>query len=545
MFVDKYKPTNQKALFHKDIVSHIRKWLSGLEDLKLVKKILYLHGPSSSGKTTTTNILLKGYNVIEIDSLDIKSEKMEEILQQIINFRDLTLHNIDKWNKNTKQKFNIILLDNVDSADKNAITFIETIYNKLQKNIPVICIGSNTKCKDTFLELENSSLITFNKPSLLELVKLGCEINDLENLNLSKDEIKKIINFVDFDIRQLLHILENRKYNTKQNIDEFINSLQLKNQDIDLLDKLSYLTKSQVPFDLIDSFTLCTSEPITISNSLFQNYNNLYSDENDTDGLKSLSIATSVLDNISWSNQLYNGIYENQLWELYDVFTMTSCVIPSYHIKQREEKLNDVNSKILPYRDVSYNFLNSYNEIRALSFDSMWFGQAKNNNMFNNIDSLPSFKISEMLQKCINELCDYFDKNKKKKNTTKQEKIDMCKNLTGEREIYILNYIISVIFSYKLFEVNDDNILIKTEFYSDDINVINNLDKIDIRITKRFINIFSLENTNKLIKSHIELIIKYKLFYEILDYLKSNSNTRKPKTQIESLTQELSDVWNI
>lgn len=546
MFIDKYRPTNQKSLFHKDIVSHIRKWLISLEDMKSVQKILYLHGPMSCGKTTTVKILLKGYNVIEIDPFDIKSDSMDEILQQIINFRDLTLQNIDKWNnKSHKNKFNIIMIDNTDTSDKNVISFIDTIFKKLEKNIPIICIGNNIKTKELFSNIENCLSLTFNKPSLLELTKLACEINESEKLKMSKDEIKSIIKFVDFDLRQLLHVLQNRKYNPTQNIQEFIETLQKKNQDIDLIDKMSYLTDSKYLFNMDQTFTLSTSEPITISNAIFQNYNNLYLDENKDDILESLEISTAVLDSISWSNQLYNGIYENQLWELYDVFTMTSCVIPSYHIRNRNKELFDINSKLLPYRDVSYNFLNSYNEIKQLSIESMNFNQTIQDNLFSSMDSVSFFKISEIFQICINELCDYFDKNKRKKNTTKQEKIELCKNLAESRERKMLEFIVLVIFNYKLFEVNDDNILIKKDFYSVDENIINNLDKIDIRITKRFINIFSLENTNKIIKSHLESIIKYKLFYKIVEYLDINSEKTKPKTQIEQLTQDLSDLWNI
>ena len=543
LYENKYKPTTQKSLFNKNVVVYIKKWLSNLEsytELDNVKQILFLHGPVACGKSVTIDLILKSYNIIDIDPLEIRiSDKIEDILQGIVGFKDITLNNIEKWNhKNKRDKYNIVLIDNVELCDKNIVSFIETVYNKANINVPIICIGNNTKSKELFSDFKNCSSISFEKPSLLELVKLTSEINTNEKLNLSKDNIKTIIEFTQFDIRQLFHTIEQWKH-SRETFENFLSNLQVKHIDTDLIDKVQYMTDSSQKFDIRKTFNMSTSEPITISNSLFQNYNNIYTEPHENE----LDIAVSVLDNISWSNMLYNDIYENQLWELYDVYTMASCVIPSHSIKQNKQKITNIPEKILPYRDVSHNFLNSYGDIKELVINSA-LKKSGSSQLFINNEWLSFFNLSKMFQTSINDVCEYFDKNKKKKNTSKQEKLELCKSITGGQEKISIDFIINNVYIYNLFEVNLD-IMSKKELYYNEENIIKNLNKIDLRILKRFINIFSIADNSKILKSHIEMTIQYKLFIKLIDDIKIQSKNIKPQTQIENLTQELSDVWNL
>ena len=77
MIAERYKPTTQKSLFHKDIVNHIRKWIKMIEDYaddsRSVKQILFLYGPIGCSKTVTVECLFKGYNLINVDSDNIRS----------------------------------------------------------------------------------------------------------------------------------------------------------------------------------------------------------------------------------------------------------------------------------------------------------------------------------------------------------------------------------------------------------------------------------------------------------------------------------------
>ena len=183
MIAQKYKPTTQKALFHKDIVNHIRKWIKNVEDYaddsKPVQQILFLYGPMGCSKTVTVECLFKGYNLYEIDTDTIKSnDKLVETIQGLVHFREKTLANIDKWNqKSRKDKSNMILVDNLELCDKNIEMFFDLIHNKHNINVPVILISNNIKYKDIFANKNKCTLIEFKHPSLLELTKFVIDIN--------------------------------------------------------------------------------------------------------------------------------------------------------------------------------------------------------------------------------------------------------------------------------------------------------------------------------------------------------------------------------
>ena len=71
LFATKYKPTNQKLLFNQECVKQIKNWIKNLQND--FKKVLYLHGTSSScGKKTTLSLLFKNYNIIYIDSDELR-----------------------------------------------------------------------------------------------------------------------------------------------------------------------------------------------------------------------------------------------------------------------------------------------------------------------------------------------------------------------------------------------------------------------------------------------------------------------------------------
>ena len=182
MIAAKYKPTTQKALFHKDVVNHIKKWIRMIEkdakeDLD-VKHILFIHGPIGSSKTVTVECLFKGYNLIDIDSDHLRSaEKITETISGIVGFREVTLANIEKWNhKNRKDKSNILFVDNLELCDRGIENFIETLYNKYNINIPVILVCNSSKYKEIFINYQNCTFLEFKRPSLLELTKLSNEI---------------------------------------------------------------------------------------------------------------------------------------------------------------------------------------------------------------------------------------------------------------------------------------------------------------------------------------------------------------------------------
>jgi hypothetical protein len=612
--ITKYSPNTQKELFHKDICAHIRKWIVNLnnDDILDKKKILFIYGPIGCGKSATIDILFKGFSLILIDSNELRLEKSSGIINSIVGFNDITLSNIEKWNhSNKKQKQNIVLIDNIELCEKNIVSFIDNIHNKYKINVPIVLICNNQKYKDLFLMNKNQTFIEFSKPSLLELTKLIININEIEKLKLTKSQIIKLIEISLYDIRQIFYLLEQWKINP-HNFDTFLEIAGTKHTDIDLSDKLIYLTDNYKTFDLNYSFLLSASEPSVISNGIFQNYidiiqfykekeseNEQEIKEKPIEHDSGLETSLNILDNISNSNIFYSKIMEEQYWELYEDYTMYSCVIPSYYIKNISNYTNSLNEKELYYKmnsfkDVSYNYMNSFEEVKKISFENFISNKINYSNIKHTDFFTGSFEFFYyFINMCITNIKiinNYFESNKKGKNTSKNEKIDLCKNITG-KEKETLDSLVQNIYDYKIFEVSIDDILLnkkkylqKTSKKEKDNNekdnteknkkenknekdnnekdkntikkskkekyekfgeelIIEDVDKIDLRVFKRLLNIFTFFESSKVLKSHVEMAIKYKLFHLLLNEI-DEKNTIYKQNDIDSLIVELSDILN-
>jgi hypothetical protein len=595
LFAQKYKPNTQKSLFHKDIVSHIRKWIKMLEELsefnKSVKQILFIYGPIGCAKSVTIECLFKAYNLIEIESDNIRlSDKTTDIIDLILNFNDLTLINIEKINhKNKKDKKNILLIDNIESCEKSLENFIQMIHVKYNKNIPIILISNNKRFGDFFTNYSNCNNIEFKKPSLLELTKLTNDINKQESLHLSKEDIKLLIDKSQFDIRQLLFILEQWTYGNSIQINSenkitftgFIESIRLKDQDLDLYDKLMYLFENNNKYNLKKTLQISSSEPQIISNSIYQNYISIYTNNKNSelspiDNLKVLENYSKIMDSISLSNTIHNEIYENQNWDLYNNYTFSSCIEPYYYLKSNLNILskyintNNLSNSLTQFKDVSYNFTKSYEEVKKICKLNQYDVFLNFKHAYNNSYLITNFEscviLVNIIIMSIKNLNEYFDNNKKGKNTTKKEKLFLCNNITKDPVKKSLEIIVNNIYYYKLFEIDLNQFIINKSKYINDkcthdtctnVKCINNkcinddiikenINQIDLRVFKRLLNIFTFDDSNKLFKSNIEISIQYKLLQLLVnDFNKETPCSKIIENNINHLTVNLEDIWNL
>jgi len=564
MLLQKYKPTTQKSLFHKDIVNHIIKWIKHIKELietkQNVKKILFLYGPIGCGKSVTVDILFKTFQLIHINSDYIRTtDKMNDVIGSVVSAKTFTLNNLDKLNTANviKIKPNIVFVDNIELCDKSIQTFIDLVHVKNNINVPIIIISNNHKYKELFTDT-NCTFIEFKKPSLLEMTKLAMEINQNEKLNLSKENLKTVIERTESDIRQLIFLLEQLRLKLRGNnieninLDDFFNSIQTKMTDIDLVDKIEYLLDSKQNYDLEYSFNISCSEPQTISSSIYQNY---------LQNLTSIDDCINIIDDLSYSSNINHHIFDKQLWELYDNYTMQSCVFPSFSIKTNNtNNTNNTNTtinnlNIQPFKDISYNFLNSYQEVKRIHQDNFVLFNKKiyNKDAFKKtvykthtiLEPKTCFHLANILIKSIDIINNYFDTHKKGKNTTKKEKFDLCENITGKPEENNLNYIIDLIYSYKIFEVDLDWIILHKKSLDNDDNLKNNVGKIDLRVFKRLLNIFTINDNQKILKSHTENAIQYKILQIILSEINETTGITLTENYIDNLTVNLDQIWNL
>jgi hypothetical protein len=542
-----YKPNTQKSLFHKDLVNHIRKWIINLEqcvELKqTAKHILFLSGPIGSGKSVCVDVLFKNFELINVDSDNIRSiDKINEILQLVVGFNTMTLTNIEKWNhKNKKDKSNIVLVDNIELCEKTIQSFVDNIHVKHNINVPIILISNNVKYKDIFSSYANCTFIDFKTPSLLEMTKLTNDINKDEKLELTKDMIKELVTKSQFDTRQLLFLLEQWNLSKSGNFQSFITSIDIKFTDQDLSDKLENIFNSKKTFDLENSFIMSCSDPQVVSHSIYQNYINI-----DLDSSHSIHDSFNIIEEISLSNIIHNQIYENQNWELYNDYAFQSCVMPSYYINKAKIKKPN---KFSPFKDVSYNFINSFDEVKKVCQSNELSNKLNvnhNNTKTNTISDYKScFLLTQIFINCLNHLNSYFDTNKKGKNTTKKEKLDLCNNIKDGLAKTSMDFLVDNIYNYKLFEIDIDDFIINRSKYINDDYIKDNISKIDLRIFKRLLNIFTFDDSNKSFKSHTETSIKYKILHKLINEFNNYHSDTKDINTIDNLMENLDDIWNL
>jgi len=531
--LDKYHPTSQKSLFHNNVVSHIRKWiavvLDSIENRRDARKVLLIYGPSGCGKTTTVDVLLKAFNVIKIDPSEIKGSKVDDIINGTLKdgySKILTF-------KTSKPKPNIVFMDGIETSDCNLGDFISRCF-KLYNIAFVMTATAHSQRPPSVYNIENVKLIELKVPSMLELVRLGTEISDKENLGLSPRHLERIVNLSEGDVRQFLYIINQWKIRPS-NIEEFLKCVGTATRDVDLSTKMQRLTSSD-PYDFTAAYQLCISDTALISNQMFQNY---VSADTSIENLK------TIADCYSTSNLVHSKLFDDQMWELYDSYIVSSCVTPSFLIKSNRIEM----MSIVPFKDVSSNFANSLRDIRDIcskNFQNKLLHNSdiRGHSLHTSHDTDTSFILTKLLLHHCTIISEYYNKNKKGQNTSKLEKIALCEAISNDPLAEnSLHYVVDIVVEYRLFEIDLQKIVSshKDSHYPDKF-VFDNVEKVELRTMKRFMNIHNLGSTVN-IKSNVEMAIKYNVMRRVVSHLEAtNINLTN---RVENLIVDLCDVWTL
>jgi hypothetical protein len=151
------------------------------------------------------------------------------------------------------------------------------------------------------------------------------------------------------------------------------------------------------------------------------------------------------------------------------------------------------------------------------------------------------FYMNKILHFHIQCVSNYFEKSKKGKNTRKKEKIDMCKSIHDTQVQDALTFIVETTYAYHLYEVKNINVLYDAKNNNDNF-VVENVNIIDIRMLKRFLNIFSIKKSN-IMKSHVEVSIKFSLFHLLLEKVLQRKQLKIVK--MDNLVEDLENIWKL
>jgi hypothetical protein len=107
-----------------------------------------------------------------------------------------------------------------------------------------------------------------------------------------------------------------------------------------------------------------------------------------------------------------------------------------------------------------------------------------------------------------------------------------------------LDILVNIVYEYKLFEIDVDDFLANRKKYIDDEILKQNIQKIDLKVFKRLLNIFTMNDKHKCFKSNIETSIQYKILGILVkNYIDEPSKISYDINNI--LTEDLNKIWNL
>jgi hypothetical protein len=566
-----YKPQNQKSLFNQTCVSEIKKFIKELTSQNH-KKILFLNGPTGCGKKVTMSILFKNYNLIHIDADNIRFlENISDIINGISSFGSQNLSQFEK--KPTKSHIgNILVLNNIQHCEKTLLPFLDTLYIKYNRNIPIILVCNKQQIRQRFKSEFSTTFIDFLQPTNEELKELINMVNVSHKLKLSKESIQKIIETSMYDIHQVFHILEYLQLNkhpdvvractrqdpdvvracTSQGVNDDINiitNLQ-KDHDVDLHNKMEYLFDFTKEFNFQKVDELTQADSSVISNTIFQNYTKLINEFNNTvpDLVRVRDMEMLADISNSLCNDLNDVVFDLQnhsdTINYNSYYNIINCVEPIYKLHENkrnvhllEENVHSVKNEkqivIENFKNYNYNNINSFEELKTLTFNSsnnihgdkdgnkILFLHHNKNDLWILINTFTQVIIN------INKTLET-----KKRNIKLEENINIIKKDKNALEQVTL--IVDTIWDYTLFETNEN--INKIKYNLDEITI-------DIKIFKKYINIFTFQNNSKVMKLSTENVIKHFLKEKIV-HLQNERIGNNKMSEIDKLTYDLSDIWS-
>jgi len=309
-------------------VNHFKLILQDFQQNKYeltTKKGIYVHGDPGSGKTKfVTNILKElGYDIIKYDAGDIRNTSVIE---------DITRHNMsDKnimslFNKNVK-KIAIIMdeIDGMNNGDKGGInTLIKLIRPKKTKKQkmeeitmnPIICIGNyhvDKKIKELIKVCNTIELKTPTNSQISEIILYQFP-------DISKEIEKKIIEFVQGDLRKLTNILNIYQKNKPLLINYMnTNIFQMKTYNEDTKKIMQKLLFKSYPFE--EHNIIMNETDRTIVGLLW--HENIIDSFAKMDKSISLPFYLKQLDNICFADYMDRITFQKQIWQFNE---MTSLI---------------------------------------------------------------------------------------------------------------------------------------------------------------------------------------------------------------------------
>ncbi|HXW94144.1 MAG TPA: AAA family ATPase [Nitrososphaerales archaeon] len=199
MWSEKYRPSSLEEMVgnregRSKFQLWLRKWRPG-------SKAILLVGPPGTGKTTTVHLVAKemGLQLVELNASDSRtkerlSKKVGEAIASTSLFGGVSL----------------IFLDEVDGlagrADYGAVDFIKEAVKKSES--PVVMAANDPESEEVKKLGSVTSRIEFHRPETSGVVSRLEEISQREGLSISRDQMIKVAEAANGDLRAAINFLQ-------------------------------------------------------------------------------------------------------------------------------------------------------------------------------------------------------------------------------------------------------------------------------------------------------------------------------------------------
>ncbi|KAJ8750256.1 hypothetical protein K2173_014171 [Erythroxylum novogranatense] len=369
-WTEKYRPKSPTDIVgNQSVVNQLHNWLKTWHAQFLeggnkgkgkkqndpnAKKAVLLSGTPGIGKTTSAKLVAQmlGFQAIEVNASDSRGKADAKIyrgiggsnancIKELVSNEALGV-DMDR----SKHPKTVLIMDEVDgmsAGDRGGVA--DLIASIKISKVPIICICNDRYSQKLKSLLNYCLLLNFRKPTKQQMAKRLMQVAKAEGLQANEIALEELAERVNGDMRMAINQLQYMslsmsiiKYDDVRQ--RLLNSA--KDEDISpftAVDKLFGFGGGKLRMD--ERIDLSMSDPDLVPLIVQENYINYRpcSVSKDDDGLKRMRLVARAAESIADGDIINVQIRRNRQWQLSQISSLSSCIIPAALMHGQRETL--------------------------------------------------------------------------------------------------------------------------------------------------------------------------------------------------------------
>lgn len=349
LLTDKYKPQGlHEIIGNKTQIAVMDKWLSDFSNKKKesrVKNGLLISGPPGIGKTSCAHVLLKKHNyvAIEFNASEVRSKNtVAEKLDRIMNGSNI----LSMFNDTRKLGIIMDEIDGCGTGDRGGVCEVIKYINPLKKkpvkrgrstklipriSCPIICICNDERTKKIGDLKKTCVHVKFKYPTQHEIKEFVKKIATKENMEIDEHGAILIAKHSQVDLRRCLLLLQDLKNLgikknkiKKKQVKNVITNFGKKEVDYNLF-QITDKILNQKDLDIAEVCRLCESESSLVPLMVHENIIDVLSKNRNGTKKAKLKSLVKYYDYLSSYAVFENHTYSLRHWEFLNYIPVLSC----------------------------------------------------------------------------------------------------------------------------------------------------------------------------------------------------------------------------